>query len=225
MQDRQHRAVAHRVEELVRMPGGRERPGLGLAVADDAGDDQIRVVERRAVGVRHHIAELAAFVDRARRFGRRVARDAAGKRELLEQLLHPFRVQRDVRVELAVRALEPGVRHQRRPAVARAAEVDHVQVVALDRAVQVRVDEVQARRRSPMPEQARLHMLERERLLEQRVVEQIDLPDREVVRRAPVGVEQAQFVDSESLIHASCSPSPPHGIRRREPMPRAFRSD
>ena len=42
VQDRQHGAVVHRIEELVRMPGGRQRPGLGLAVADDAGDDQSR---------------------------------------------------------------------------------------------------------------------------------------------------------------------------------------
>ena len=33
------------------MPAGRERAGLGLAVADDAGDDQIGVVERGAEGV------------------------------------------------------------------------------------------------------------------------------------------------------------------------------
>ena len=37
VQDRQHRAVAGRVEELVGVPGGGQRPGLRLAVADDAG--------------------------------------------------------------------------------------------------------------------------------------------------------------------------------------------
>ena len=36
VQDRQHGAVACRVEELVRVPAGRQRPGLRLAVADDA---------------------------------------------------------------------------------------------------------------------------------------------------------------------------------------------
>ena len=51
VQDRQNGAVRHRVEELVRMPAGRERAGLSLAVADDAGDDQIGVVERGAEGV------------------------------------------------------------------------------------------------------------------------------------------------------------------------------
>ena len=66
VQDRQHRAVARRVEELVRVPAGGERAGLGLAVADDAGDDQVGVVERGAVGVRQRVAELAALVDRAR---------------------------------------------------------------------------------------------------------------------------------------------------------------
>jgi hypothetical protein len=39
-----------------------------------------------------------------------------------------------------------------------------------------------------MPEQARLDVLRPERLAEQRVVEEVDLADREVVRRPPVGV-------------------------------------
>ena len=77
MQDRQHRAVGRRVEELVRVPARRQRAGLRLAVADDAGDDQIGIVERRAVGVRQRIAQLAALVDRAGRLRRDVARDAA----------------------------------------------------------------------------------------------------------------------------------------------------
>ena len=52
MEDRQHGAVGDRIEELVRVPARRERTGLGLAVADDAGDEQIGIVERGAVGVR-----------------------------------------------------------------------------------------------------------------------------------------------------------------------------
>ena len=40
MQDRQHGAVGGRIEKLVGMPGGGQRPGLRLAVADDAGDDE-----------------------------------------------------------------------------------------------------------------------------------------------------------------------------------------
>ena len=68
------------------MPGRRERAGLGLAVADDAGDDQVGIVECGAIGVHQRVAELAALVDRARRFRRGMARNAAGKRELPEQL-------------------------------------------------------------------------------------------------------------------------------------------
>ncbi|HEX7974581.1 MAG TPA: hypothetical protein VF498_09250, partial [Anaerolineales bacterium] len=43
MQDRQHRAIGARVEELVGMPGRGERPGFRLAVAHHAAGDQIRV--------------------------------------------------------------------------------------------------------------------------------------------------------------------------------------
>ena len=73
--------------------------------------------------------------------------------------------------------------------MARAGDVDRVEVARADRAVQVRVEEVQPGRRAPVAEQPRLDVLEAQRLAQQRVVEQVDLPDRQVVRGAPVGVE------------------------------------
>ena len=118
------------------MPARRERPGLGFAVADDAGDEQVWVVERCAERVRERVAELAALVDRARRLGRDVRRDPAGERELAEELAQPGLVLGDVRVELGVGALEVGVRDEARPAVPRAGDVDRGQVACLDRAVQ-----------------------------------------------------------------------------------------
>jgi hypothetical protein len=40
MEDRQHGAVVAGSRNLFAVPARRERPGLGLAVADDAGDEQ-----------------------------------------------------------------------------------------------------------------------------------------------------------------------------------------
>ena len=48
MQDRQHRPVTDRIQELGGMPSRGQRPGLGLAVTDDAGHDQAGIVERGA---------------------------------------------------------------------------------------------------------------------------------------------------------------------------------
>ena len=48
MQDRQHGSVGDRVEKFVGLPGGRQRAGFRFAVADDAGDDQIGIIERRS---------------------------------------------------------------------------------------------------------------------------------------------------------------------------------
>src|SRR5687768_2349705 len=72
MKDRQHAAVAGRVQELIAVPARGERPGLGLAVADDAGNDQVWVVEGGPVGVAQGVAELAALMDTARRLRRDV---------------------------------------------------------------------------------------------------------------------------------------------------------
>src|SRR5437867_9692454 len=177
MKDREHGAVILRVQKLVAVPSRRERPRFGLAVADHASDNERRVVERGTGGVAQAVAELAALVDRARRLGRDVARDAAREGELLEEPLQSFRVLRDGGIQLAVRSLEVGVRDERGAAVSRPGDVDDVEVVLPDYAVQVHVDEVLPRRRAPVPEEPRLQVGEPERGPEKRVVVQVYLPD------------------------------------------------
>src|ERR1043165_5690413 len=64
MKNRENDTVASRVEKLVGMPARGEPSGLGLASADYASRDQIRIIEDGSVRVREGVAELAAFVDR-----------------------------------------------------------------------------------------------------------------------------------------------------------------
>ena len=202
VQDRQHRAVARRVDELVGVPARRQRPGLGLAVADDAADEQVGVVEGRSVGVDQRVAQLAALVDRARRLGRDVAGDAAGEGELAEQPPQALLVGRHARVDLAVGALEVGAGHEAGPAVPGPGDVDRVEVVRADDAVEVGVDEVQPRRRAPVAQQPRLDVLDAQRLAQERVVEQVDLADRQVVGRTPPGVQALQLVGASGPVGA-----------------------
>src|SRR5262249_40667158 len=201
MEDRQNAAVPRRVEERVAPPAGGEWPGLGLAVADDAGDDQVRVVEGGAVGGAEGVAELAALVDAAGRLRGDVARDAAGKAELFKQFLHPLGVLADVRVDLAVSTLQVGVGHHRRAAVPRTDYVDHVKVIAFDDPVKVDAEDVQTRRGAPGTEQPRLDVLALERLLQEGVVEQVDLADGQVVQGPKVSVHLAQFFRGERAWH------------------------
>ena len=130
-----------------------------------------------------------------------MARNAAGERELGEEALHALFVGGDVRIDLAVGPLEVGVRDQARPAMPGAGDVDHVEVVLLDQPVQVDVDEVQTWRRSPMAEQPRLDVLLCQGLLEQRVVVEIDLTDRQVVGGPPIRIHQSPFFVRQRVCH------------------------
>ena len=188
----QHRPVDRRVQELVGVPSRRQRAGLGLAVAYDAGHQQVRVVEGGSVGVRERVAQLSALVDRARRLSGHMAGDAAGKRELLEQPLHAGLVLGDLGVVLAVGALQVDVRHHGRPAVAGPADVHHIQVPGFDDPVEMHVDEVEAGASAPVSEQSGLDVLPGERTAQQGIVSQVDLPHREVVGSPPVGVHALQ---------------------------------
>jgi len=57
----------------------------------------------------------------------------------------------------------------------------------------VGVEEVQAGRGAPVSEQARLDVLRAERLAQERVGEQVDLADRQVVRGPPPGVDPGEL--------------------------------
>src|SRR6202048_2757566 len=83
-----------------------------------------------------------------------MAGNASGKRELGKELLQSGLVLADVGIDLGVGALEVGVGDQGRAAVAGSGDVEHVQVVLRNDPVQVHIDEVLTRRRSPMTAQA-----------------------------------------------------------------------
>ena len=118
-----------------------------------------------------------------------MAGNSAGKRELEKELPQPGLILADVGIDLAVGALKVGVAHDGRAAVSGAGDVDHVEVVFLDDPVQVRVDEVLPGGRAPVSQQHVLHIRERQRPLQQRIVVKIDLADRQIVGGAPVGVD------------------------------------
>ena len=175
VQDRQHGAVADRIEELVRLPCRGQRAGLRFAIADDTGDDQIGIVERCPKRMAQRVPQLATLMDRTRRLRRHVAGDPARERELREQPLEPGLILADVRIDLAVGAFEVGVGHQRRAAMSWTGDVDHVQVILCDDPVQVHVDEVLTRRRTPVPDHQGLHVLQLQPLLKQGIIVKIDL--------------------------------------------------
>ena len=199
MQDRQHRAVGGRIEKLVGMPRRGQRSGFRLAVADDAGDDEIGIVEHRPERMAERIAQLAALVDRARALRRCVAGNSSGKRKLKKELPQPGLILADVGIDLAVSALEVSVAHDGRAAVPGAGDVNHVEVVFLDDPVQVHVNEVLPGGRAPVSQQHVLHIRERQRPLQQRIVVEINLADRQIVGGAPVGVHLVEQFRGKSL--------------------------
>ncbi len=193
VQNRQHRAVTSRVQEADALPRTFERSGFSLAVTDDTRDEQIRIVEDGAERVHQRIAELTALVDRTGRRRAHVARHTARRRELPEEAPHPPPVLCDLVVYLGVRAFEPHVREHRRTAVTGPGDEQHRTAAVADQTVEVHVEQIQAGRRPPVAEEPRLDVLGRERLGEQRIVLEVDLADRQVVRGAPGDVHQTEI--------------------------------
>src|SRR5690606_31983860 len=106
-----------------------------------------------------------------------VAGDAAGERELAEEAPQALFVLGDVRIDLTVRAFHVDVGQGSRSPVARARDVHRVERARLDNAVEVDIDEVQARRGAPVAQQPGLDVLQGQRLPQQWIIEQVDLTD------------------------------------------------
>ena len=189
----------NRIEKLVRVPARGQGAGLRFAIAHNAGDDQVGIVKRRAKRVRERVAKLAAFVDRAGRLRRDMAGDAAGKGKLLEQTLQAMFVLRDIRIDLAVGAFQICIRHDPRPPVPRTGDVKDIQIVIFDDAIEMNIDEIQPGCCPPMSEQARLDMFESEWPSQQGIFVEVNLPDGEIIRRAPVSVHRPQQLRGESF--------------------------
>ena len=126
-------------EKLADVPRSRQWSGFCFAVSDDRGDDQVGIVEGSATGVRKHVAEFASFMDRARRFGRAVTADAAGKGKLLEELPQSLGVFALVGINLRVGSLQVDRTENARSAMPRSGQKDHIEVVFLNQPVQVNV--------------------------------------------------------------------------------------
>src|SRR6202158_3067363 len=106
MKDGKHRAIARGVQKFVGMPTGSQCPGLSFAVADDATDDQIRVIEGGAIGMSQRITQFAAFMNGAGGFRRYVTGNPVRPGKLAKQPLQSVPAALDCRITLGVRALE-----------------------------------------------------------------------------------------------------------------------
>lgn len=82
-----------------------------------------------------------------------------GNENCLNQALHALGVLADVRVNLAVSALEVGVRHKEIAAVTRTGQQDHIQIILLDDAVQMNVNQVLTGHRAPVADDLLLDVL------------------------------------------------------------------
>src|ERR1700733_7615911 len=82
VQHRQDRSITNRIEEFVRMPRRRERPGLSLADPRAHFGVEIGIHKGGSVSVRYGIAKLPTFVNGTRRLWRAMRADASRKREL-----------------------------------------------------------------------------------------------------------------------------------------------
>jgi hypothetical protein len=120
--------------------------------------------------------------------------------ELAEEAFDAVPVLLDMGVHLGVGTLEISVGYQPRPAVPWADDVEHVQVALADQTIPMHIKKVEARCGAPMAQQARLHVVQSQRTLQQRVVFQINLAHGEIIGGTPVGIHFCQLFRAQGTV-------------------------
>ncbi|MPN00378.1 hypothetical protein SDC9_147572 [bioreactor metagenome] len=176
------------------MPGGGQGAGFGFSVADDAGGDQVRVVQHRSKGMGQAVSQLAALMDGAGRFRRHMTGDAAGEGELLKQLAHTVCVERHVGIDLRIAAIQPVLCHHGIASVPRPGQVDHIEIILSDHTVQMGIDKVLSGDRAPMTNDFVFDVFAAQWFAQQRIVKQIKLARSQIIAGTPPGIQQVQLL-------------------------------
>jgi hypothetical protein len=78
-------------------------------------------------------------------------------------------------------------------------QVDHIEIVFFDEAVEVNIGKTKGGRRSPMPQKTRFDLFRSQRIFEERIVFEVDHAHGEVVAGSPISVDLIQFCGTEGL--------------------------
>src|SRR6266566_5455109 len=143
MQNGQDGPITHRVQEVDALPGAFKWSRLGFPISNHSRDDHIGIVESGAKGVGQDIAQLASFVNGARRGHADVAGDPSRGRELAKQATYPLFVLGDFRIDLRVGPFQVYIGEDRRSTVSWPCQVDHIDILILDESIQMDVNEAE----------------------------------------------------------------------------------
>ena len=167
----QHGTVGDGIQKLVGVPGGGQRTGLCLTVAHHAGSDEVGVVHDRTEGVGQRVAQFASVIDGAGGLGGGGTGDAAGERELLEELLHSLRILADVGIDLTVRAVQVVLSDNSIAAMTGSGDIDHIEIILDNGSIEMGIDKVLPRTGAPVAHNGVLQVLGTQGLPEQGVVQ------------------------------------------------------
>src|SRR5689334_20052369 len=100
--------------------------------------------------MRQRISQLTTFMDRPGSLGRYMRRNSSRKRELPKKLAQTIFIPPNIRIDLRISPLQIGIRDQSRTTMPRAGDKDGIQVSLTNKAIHVRVYEIQPRSRPPV---------------------------------------------------------------------------
>src|SRR6266487_3526374 len=151
------------------------RTSFGLSIANDAGYDEIRIIHRRSKCRSQCITQLASFMDGSWHARVEMAGETARPGKTPDELMQPGMVKRQFGVIFLQRALEIQVCQVRRRSMSRACDQEHIDIVAHNQSIKMRINQVDVMTRITVTQQSILYLLKLQEHLNQHVILKINL--------------------------------------------------
>ena len=196
---RPQRPTSQRYQRTLPEPWSR----LRFAIADHAGNQQAGIVECGTVRMRQGISQLSAFMNGSGSLRSDMTRNTTGKRELAKETPHSLTITADIRIYLAVRPVQPGIRQNCGTTVARPPDTKSIETTRLDHTVEMGMDKIQSGRGAPVTKKSRLRMFRKQWLHQQWIFHQVDLADGQKIRGTPIGIQFKKFIIIRSCYRAA----------------------
>src|SRR5258708_23777007 len=157
---------------------------LGLSIANNTGNNQVRIIHRGTKGGSQRIAQFTTFMNGTRNTRVEMTGKATRPGEALDKTFQPGLIMGQLLIKPLQRAFKVQIGQVSGSSMSRSGDQKHIQVMLIDETVKVCIDHVDARACSPVTKQTIFHMFACQRIFQKHIALKVNLSRSEIISGA-----------------------------------------
>src|SRR5258708_783275 len=167
---------------------------LCLSIANNTGNNQVRIIHHGTKGGSQCIAQFTTFMNGAGNTRGEVTGKATRPGETLDETFQPGLIMRQLWIKPPQRAFKVQIGQVSGCSMSRSGDQKHIQVMLIDETVEMCIDHVNARTCSPVTKQTIFHLFACQRIFQKHIALKVNLSCSEIIGGALVADECREIV-------------------------------